>query len=250
MGEIREHVQKRQSQLDEDWIPALAETFEAKLQLFPNIEITRCVCLGLGSLSEAMFRYIPRDDPIQQLRFLTILLELLGKQDSVEEVFFQEPDFNNAYLALLRSCGYTVVKTPFAFINSNMFVFAPCLDYNINARIFENGYPALYIGNLFEEMISKMRYEEFSGRDRSHVLPDEVMDRWMDATLAERMPMLKEGEGVYYFEIRWQRRIGKESTLSEEDRQMNGKFIRISRYETLLRTLLRQRSCKSGFKTG
>ena len=99
-------------------------------------------------------------------------------------------------------------------------------------------------------MISKMRYKEFSGRDRSPVLLDEVMDRWIDATLAERMPMLKEEEGVYYFEIRWQRGIGKESTLSEEDRQMNGKFIRISRYETLLRTLLRQRSCESGFKTG
>ena len=125
MGEIREYVQKRQSQLDEDWIPALAETFEAKLQLFPNIEITRCVWLGLGSLSEAIFRYILRDDPIQQLRFWTILLELLGKQNSVKEVFFQEPDFNNADLALLRSYGYTVVKTPFAIINSNTFVFAP-----------------------------------------------------------------------------------------------------------------------------
>ena len=39
--------------------------------------------------------------------------------------------------------------------------------------------------------------------------------------------MLKEGEGVYYFEIRWQRGIGKESTLSEEDMY---KYIRISRY--------------------
>ena len=183
-------------------------------------------------------------------RFLTILLELLGKQRSVKEVFFQEPEFNNGDLALLRSYGYTVVKTPFAVINSNTFVFAPCLDYNINARIFENGYPALYIGNLFEEMISKMRYEEFSGRDRSHDLLDEVMDRWIDATLAERMLILKEGEGVCYFEIRWQRGIGKESTLSEEDRHLNGKSIRISRYETLLRTLLRQRSCESGFKTG
>lgn len=195
MVEIREHVQKRQSQLDEDWIPALAETFEAKVELFPNIEITHCVCLGLGSLSEAIFRYIPRDDHIQQLRSLTILLELLGKQHSVKEVFSQEPDFNNVDLALLRSYSYTVVSTAFALINSNTFVFAPCLDYNINTRIFENGYPALYISNLFEEMISKMRYEEFSGRDQSHVLLDEVMDRWIDATLAERMPMLRKGKG-------------------------------------------------------
>lgn len=73
-----------------------------------------------------------------------------------------------------------------------------------------------------------MRYEEFSGRDRSHVLFDEVMDRRIVARLADRVPMLKEGEGMCYFEIRWQRGIGKESTLSEVDRQMNGKFIRIS----------------------
>ena len=208
----------------------MAKTYEAKVQLFPNIKIMRCVRLGLGSLSEAIFRYIPRDDPIQQLRFLTRLLELMGKQHSVKEVLFQEPDFSNADLALLRSYSYTVVKTPkaFALIDSNTFVFAPCLDYNINARIFENGYPALCIGILFQEMISKMRYEEFSRRDRSHVLFDEVMDRRIVATLANRMPILKEGEGMYYFEIRWQRGIGKESTLSEVDRQMNGKFIRIS----------------------
>ena len=44
-------------------------------------------------------------------------------------------------------------------------------------------------------MISKMRYEEFSGRDQLYVLLDEVMDRWIDATLAERMPMLRKGKG-------------------------------------------------------
>lgn len=108
LREIREHVQKRRSQLDGDWIPALAKTYEAKIQLFPNIKIMRCVRLGLGSLSEAIFRHIPRDDPIQQLRFLTRLLELLGKQYSVKK------SFSKNLISITRiwhSCGPIVTRS-------------------------------------------------------------------------------------------------------------------------------------------
>ena len=49
LDEVRVHIQNRRSELEDTWTRTLSETFEAKLKLLPNLNVTHCVCLGVGN---------------------------------------------------------------------------------------------------------------------------------------------------------------------------------------------------------
>ena len=53
--DTKEDIQDRRSKIKEEWSKVLGETFEKKLQLYPNIDLTHCVCLGLRSLTRRLY---------------------------------------------------------------------------------------------------------------------------------------------------------------------------------------------------
>lgn len=95
-------------------------------------------------------------DALDQMAFLTVLL----KRHGIQEVYIQDPIYNDAEIAFLRDeLGYTVLETPHAFdkTTTETFVFAPYVPDHIVAEALERAHPALYIGNNIDERIQKLR---------------------------------------------------------------------------------------------
>lgn len=134
----------------------------------PGTTITRCVCIGVGAFQPQ--RSWPEISPeeiqdlvhsaLDQMAFLTVLLPLLRKHHDIQEVYFQDPTYNDAEISFLQDkLGYTVLETPQAFdkITTETFVFAPYVPEHIVAEALERAHPALYIGNNIDERVEKLR---------------------------------------------------------------------------------------------
>lgn len=151
--------------------PCLSElkcVFEQGILTAERIILTKCVCLGLGSLT------MGTPDSSYQLAALITMLELLsmhlgasstsirtpafpklmltqniGVKFDIQEVVFQDPAFNAQDKAFLTSHCYTVLQDPEAFseIDDNTFLFAPHLEAGVLATALENSIPAVCISN-------------------------------------------------------------------------------------------------------
>lgn len=145
---------------------SLSRIFEQDILRAENINITQCVCLGLGSMTAGS------ESSSYELAVLISILEILGtaariqkcsiryalpanpdlstgKKHHIRDIIFQDPIFNSLDEAILKSFGYTVVETPDAFfkINNTTFLFAPHLECCHYATALENATPVLSIGS-------------------------------------------------------------------------------------------------------
>ncbi|KAF8477065.1 hypothetical protein BDZ91DRAFT_708613 [Kalaharituber pfeilii] len=126
----------------------------------PRGRITKCVCLGLGSLDSD----IPYRDCHSgyQLALLESLMEVFGwKSSSVDgtvqklggvELYAQDPVFNEIDKRILTEIvGFNIVETPLGFerIDSLTFVYAPHLSNTLYARALTKR-PMLVFGNILE----------------------------------------------------------------------------------------------------
>ena len=96
------------------------------------------------------------------MAFLVTLLQLLGKRHAIQEVYVQDPIYNDAEVSFLRDhLGYTVLRTPEAFnrVTASTLVFAPRVHMADTAEALERAHPALYIGNEIEVSMEHLRKE-------------------------------------------------------------------------------------------
>lgn len=153
-----------------DCFKNLSRIFEQDILPSENIQITQCVCLGLGSMTA-----FGSENSSYELAALISMLEILGmvlmpqiqqhnlnaipakpeftgKKHRIQEIVFQDPIFNSVDVAVLQSLGYTVVETPDAFskLNSTTFLFAPHLECFNYATALEAATPVLSVGSDLE----------------------------------------------------------------------------------------------------
>lgn len=147
---------------------SLKSVFEQDILTAERIILTKCVCLGLGSLT------MGTPDSSYQLAALITMLEILsmhsdtpststglpcssklvltqnvGVKFDIQEVIFQDPAFNARDKTFLTSHGYAVLEHPEAFskVDDNTFLFAPHLEVGVLATALEHGTPAVCISN-------------------------------------------------------------------------------------------------------
>lgn len=156
----------------------------------PRIRLTKCVCLGLGSLSAG------QASSKHEMAALDTILRLLGKTHVIEQVIFQDPAFNDVDEAFLIGMGYHTVSTPAGFesIDEHTFCFAPHLEHAVFALALKHAHPALCIGNsdiLADPPLQSSAvhskdvlevFQPFSEVTRSKMMPDFQRDTWCQFT--------------------------------------------------------------------
>ena len=236
LSEIQENYQALYHKLrGSDVSYKMYHTFFDKLNLLPDIEITNCVCLGLGSFTGVEGQRLSasdveeREDSLHQLVVLTMILDtdLLGARHAVRNVWFQEPVFSQTDDIFLESLGFTVVQHPKALekITSNTFVFAPRVPYYLTVRVFTACHPALYIGNRLDQLVKQL-----SGTVAKHSLDPlplmvlETLTRFRGASRLVPLPVLEDSPFGWtrITGIHWLRKEGEGGTLGEYCEQEEG----------------------------
>ena len=156
----------------------ITRIFEQSILTSKDITITKCVCLGLGSLTAdfnmdtSSYEFAAFISMVDLLRksskviwhhlgcceyiYCTYAKQVSGRKHSITDIFFQDPVFNPVDKAFLNSCGFWVRDDPQAFcdIDNNTFLFAPHLDLVHFATALENKAPSLCIGNSLEDFLN------------------------------------------------------------------------------------------------
>ncbi|MCJ1358301.1 MAG: hypothetical protein MMC33_008300 [Icmadophila ericetorum] len=129
--------------------PTLVAFFEVTLLKLEDLQVTSCICTGLGSLTESPHLDAGPSASLWQLAILETMLELLGKKFTIHAVSFQDPAFNDLDEEVLQSKGYKIVQDPAAskLMTSTTFLFAPCNGWWTIAHSLEVAHPSLFIGN-------------------------------------------------------------------------------------------------------
>lgn len=159
--------------------------------LTSGIEITSCVCLGLGSLTGGKFP----ETSFFELAALVTILEFLGEKHRISTVYMQDPVFNSLDEEFLCSMGYTVVPNPVAFtkIDKATFLFAPHLEWPIYSTALQNTSPGLCIGNDVQEYLdsplkaassteARVAFQTFVERYQSLAMPGFDRSSWCEST--------------------------------------------------------------------
>lgn len=143
---------------------------ESQVFVAVAVSITRCVCLGLGSMTGQTGN---EESSWHQLAFLVSLVEILsgfsrmhhfprgeedqakldtGKRYMIETIYVQDPTFNRVDMALLKRVGCTVLESPDAFdrMTSDTFLFDPHLEWKHTVRALDVAHPSLRIGNTID----------------------------------------------------------------------------------------------------
>ena len=137
------------------------QVFEARLD---NLEISSCVCLALGSFTADDFHGRPQVS-LHQLAAFEIMLQILStfpsdnarrghsycleRKHKIDEIYFQDPCFNDLDEKVLRLRGYSVLQRPAALdhITSTTFLYAPCAIWSSLISVFQVAYPSLVATN-------------------------------------------------------------------------------------------------------
>jgi len=171
----------------------LETVFMKKHNLFKDLKITKCICMGLGIFADEYF--IPKADVkeevqkefpgrgthykilnhgMAQLVFFEKVVNLLRKQHKIEFVGVQDPLFegrieeqfigNVLGWKLLKAKGDSGVKTDQAMkelkISDTTFLYAPNLDIDVLAEALAANWPRLYVGNRVDGTASELAYPQ------------------------------------------------------------------------------------------
>ncbi len=143
----------------------LSRMFAQEQNLFPNVVMTQCVCIALGTFARPILleedcMYGTSDEAnssMRQLVALVKMLEMLKKTHAITDVYFQEPLFNGVEIAFLTHLGYKVLQDPEAKdkITNSTFLFAPHCEHSVATQHLQKCFPAFYVGNDPEYILSK-----------------------------------------------------------------------------------------------
>ena len=167
LSEIEENYQALHNKLSSSDVSYnMYYIFHDKLNLLPDIEITNCVCLGLGTLTGVEGQRLSaldvacREASLHQLVVLKMILDtdLLGAKHAIRNAWFQEPSFSQTDKIFLKGLGFIALQFPTARekITSDTFLFAPRVSYYVIMEVFTACHPALYIGNRLDQLVKQL----------------------------------------------------------------------------------------------
>lgn len=127
----------------------LKKTFDSRI-LNKDLDITNCVCFGLGSPTGLIVPgHDRRNISLYQLAAFKSVIDILAeKQGQSLEAFAQDPIFSKLDIALLTHLRIKVVEHPEAFnlITLNTFAFCPGAEqFIVRGTLFRS--PAMYMGS-------------------------------------------------------------------------------------------------------
>lgn len=75
--------------------------------------------------------------------------QVLGTKHDIQNVYFQDTEFQPVEIRFLESLGYTVLDDPetFDMMSASTFLFAPHCPDHVICRALKHSLPALYVGN-------------------------------------------------------------------------------------------------------
>ena len=236
LSEIQENYQALYNRLKgSDVFYKMYHTFNDKLDLLPEIEITNCVCLGLGSFTGVEGQTLSaedvadRENSLHQLVILTMILDpdLLGAKHTVRTSWFQEPGLSQTDEIFLNGVGFTALQFPTALekITSTTFVFAPRVPYYLTVGVFTACHPALYIGNRLDYLVQQLSVTvEKHSLDPLPLMVLETLTRFKDASRLVPLPVLEDSPYSWtrVTGIHWLREGGEGGTPAEHDEQEEG----------------------------
>ena len=177
-----------------------------------NVNITQCICLALGNFGKRPGEDIDFGEftgPLHQLAVLTVLLQVLGTKHDIQNVYFQDPQFQPVEIQFLESLGYTVLDDPEAFdmMSASTFLFAPyCPDY-VMCMALEPSSPALYVGNDPQQVGWNIMNRP-DGPERARALQIDTFFRFDVSTKGNEpmmMPAFDQAEWLTRAHVRWLR---------------------------------------------
>lgn len=236
LSEIQENYQALHHKLRGSEVAYnMYQIFHDKLNLLQDIEITNCVCLGLGSFTGVEGQRLSaldvadRENSLHQLVVLTMILDtgFLGAKHNVRNAWFQEPDLSQTDEIFLKGLGFTVLHFPMILekITSNTFVFAPRVPYYLTVGVFTACHPVLYIGNRLDQLVKQL-----SGTVARHSLDPlplmvlETLTRFKDASRLVPLPVLEDSPFSWtrVTGIHWLQKEGEGRTSAEPSEQEEG----------------------------
>ena len=166
----------------------LSQTFEQILQDTHHLVISRCICIALGTFARPLKHPVSKsnypNDALWQLVALIKILEILRRRHPVEEVYIQDPKFNEIETSFLRDLGFTVLEDPEAKgkMTSSTFLFAPHCEHGVLAMHLVAAFPALYMGNDLELILRDHRDSVAEGSDED--FEEQAIDGPIEDTLS------------------------------------------------------------------
>ncbi|MCJ1439172.1 hypothetical protein MMC27_008563 [Xylographa pallens] len=121
---------------------------EGQLSQLDSMKISSCVCLALGSFTTDDFHGRPGAS-MHQLLALEAMLQFLRPKYNIDEVYFQDPCFNDIDEKVLVSRGYSVLPRPAAlkYMTTSSFLYAPFAVWTSLISALQISDPALVITN-------------------------------------------------------------------------------------------------------
>lgn len=168
-----------------------------KADVIPATEVTihRCICLGLGSLSDG------RESSKFQFATLSSIVQLLNQKSRVGQVIFQDPAFTRSDVEYLETQGYTVVASPAAFdlVDPNTFLFAPHLEHKHYAKAVEIHLPAITIGSDLDALLDGTATDHQGG----HLDTTHIFQRFSAGTRRCPMPTFEQDPWCLFTSLYW-----------------------------------------------
>ena len=117
------------------------------------LQITSCLCLGLGSLSRKRDTHESSARHMSQLIAFETSIEMLKQKHTISQVFFQDPSFNPVDRVFLESRGYTILESPASntHVNEQTYLFMPFVPFNVALATLRKCFPTLVLGQRFDE---------------------------------------------------------------------------------------------------
>ncbi|EAS31264.3 uncharacterized protein CIMG_06743 [Coccidioides immitis RS] len=144
-------------------------------------KIRNCVCFGLGSPSGfSRGGWVDRRSiSMFQLAALELTVELLSQAKIInpDNLYAQDPVFNDMDKKLLKYAGFNVVQDPdaFALVAKETFLYAPGAEKSHLIDLLLRD-PGLFFGSTFDDIHSATTEgdtcAQFVGRRRSLLLPE------------------------------------------------------------------------------
>ncbi|KAL8834122.1 MAG: hypothetical protein Q9176_007651 [Flavoplaca citrina] len=205
--QIEARYQLVKHELDKDGVTTqLATAFEALLAHSKVDHISKCLCTSLGSFTSEKYAKIDGQPnrPMYQLAAFEIMKATLEKhlKKKASSVRVQDPEMNDLDKIFLRNLGYEVIEHPQALdeVARNVFVFTPGALFAHVRDLFDEFWPAVYVGTDLVQWIESKneKYDAKTNELLKEYWPDEkkVYDRWIapyvDVTTSRKLVIMNE----------------------------------------------------------
>ena len=112
-----------------------------------SLQITSCLCLGLGSLSNRCDTHEYSAKIMNQLIAFETSIGILRQQHTILHVYFQDPVFNAVDRTFLESRGYSILESPASntVLNEETYLFMAYVPFDVALSTLRECFPKLVL---------------------------------------------------------------------------------------------------------